>query len=96
MLAALFGLLLAISEDIFDFLKHITSTNKNDEFLVLTYIKSLFSLGNIFMVILAIQFGIQPFLTKQFVPPSVDKNLIVFMGEMMKGLLRHIFCIPTW
>lgn len=59
----------------------------DNELLVSYYTKKFCNVGTVFTFLLAIQYGMQPFLVKRFSPDGVDKSLIVFMGEMAKGAI---------
>ncbi|ACI65730.1 predicted protein, partial [Phaeodactylum tricornutum CCAP 1055/1] len=41
----------------------------------------------IYMLLLAVQFGLQPILTRRFTPPDITRSTVVLIQELVKGLL---------
>jgi hypothetical protein len=41
----------------------------------------------VYMILLAIQFGIQPILTRQFTPPTVIRSTVVLVQEIFKLII---------
>lgn len=49
----------------------------------------------LYLVLLAVQFGCQPILTRQFAPSGVNRSTIVLMQELVKFVMAFAFLIMT-
>jgi UDP-sugar transporter A1/2/3 len=43
----------------------------------------------LYMLLLALQFGLQPVLTRKFTPPTVNKSSVILTQEMVKFAMAY-------
>ena len=66
--------------------KHITSSS----YFLLIAVAFLTMRGTIFLVLLALQFGLQPVFTKENVSPNADKVALVLLCEILKTIVAFL------